>query len=31
MMKIYDLNQVPEGKIFARQEEAVDTFPQVKK
>lgn len=29
MMKIYDLNQVPEGKIFARQEEAVDVSAPV--
>ena len=29
MMKIYDLNQVPEEKIFARQEEAVDVSAPV--
>ena len=29
MMKIYDLNQVPEEEIFARQEEAVDVSAPV--
>ena len=29
MIKIYDLNQVPEEEIFARQEEAVDVSAPV--
>ena len=29
MMKIYDLNQVPEEEIFSRQEEAVDVSAPV--